>query len=371
GSYVSPEVQFWGVTRPSSKTYIGADLDFTSSDGHLDNQKSGFRFLTANGEFATKLNKQTRLAFNAGINNSFNHLFKLDNDPSALYDITETPRNEYGGFSVGAELNQLKNNVSGWNVQANIRYYQSKLEAGDLSGKSSEGVYEASLKKRWAGAQPYETISLALGGKLGDYNNELANNQWKTGYLGAEYQRLFNYQTHLTANVRLYYGADAFDEQVYFGPTLTIEQPVFEGALLTGEVGAKPYVQTAEELHSANRLLSPQNTFRHSYKKYGKASLKLNYSEVGSIFGGISYEDISDRAIFDRRTSEAPNAEKLFYRTRYADTKNIRLHAGLTHQIIPEKFWINAEAYAQNPELKDGERVPYTEKLGLNSGFGL
>src|SRR5699024_7149454 len=145
-----------------------------------------------------------------------------------------------------------------------------------------------------------------------------------------------------------------------FGPTLTIEQPVFEAALLTGEVGAKPYVQTAEELHSANRLLSPQNTFRHSYKKYGKASLKLKYSEVGSIFGGISYEDLSDRAIFDLSSSEATNSYILFYRIRYADTRDIRLHAGLTQQIIPEMFGINAVAYAQNPELKDAERVPYT-----------
>src|SRR5699024_12703756 len=121
-----------------------------------------------------------------------------------------------------------------------------KLEAGYHSERLSDGVYEGSLKKRWAGAKDDETISLALGGKLGDYNNELANNQWKTGYLGAEYQRLFKYQTHLTANVRLYYGADAFDEQVYFGPTLTIEQPVFEGALLTGEVGASSEEHTSE-----------------------------------------------------------------------------------------------------------------------------
>src|SRR5699024_5694221 len=366
-TYTSPEVQYWGVTRPSSKSYIGGDLNLSSSKGQLDNQNSSFRFLTANGEFATKLNERMKLTLDASIQNSFNHLYVLDDSPSNA----KTPENKYGGFSLGGELSHLENDVAGWNIKANARYYQAEMMAGDLSGKSDEGVYDASFAKRWAGAHPYETFSAELGGRLGDYSNPTSSGQWKTGYAGAEYQRLFNYETHLTANARVYYGADEFDSKVYFGPTVTIEQPVFEGAVLTGEVGGRPYVQTAEQLHATNRFLNPNYTFRHSYKMYGSASLKLNYSEVGSLTGGIRYEDISNRPIFERNTVAGQSGEKLFYGIRYADVTRIRLHAGATHQVVPEKFWLNAQVYAQNFEIKDGGRVPFTEKLGLTSGFGL
>src|SRR5699024_801880 len=59
-SYVSLEARLWRVTRPSSKSSIDFDIDYTSSAGHLDKQKSGFRLLTAKCQYATTLNKRTR-----------------------------------------------------------------------------------------------------------------------------------------------------------------------------------------------------------------------------------------------------------------------------------------------------------------------
>src|SRR5699024_11962629 len=101
-----------------------------------DNQNSSFRFLKANSEFATKVSERTKLTFDGSIQNSFNHLYALDDGSSTFYNITETPHNEYGGFSFGGELSHLKNDVTGWNIEANARYYQAEMIAGDLSGKS-------------------------------------------------------------------------------------------------------------------------------------------------------------------------------------------------------------------------------------------
>lgn len=371
GSYVSPEANFWGVTRVSDKSYVGGDLDFSSSEGHLDDQESSFRFLTANGEFATKLDEQTRLDFDLGIQNSFNHMFGVDMGSAVILDVPDSPRKEYGGFNIGANLQRLKNGVAGWQVQANMRYYDARVLAGDLSGKTDEGVYNASLSKRWAGPNPMETITAKLGGTLGDYSNSMVADQWMTGQAGVEYQRLFNYELDLTVDASIYYASDAFEDKIYFGPSATIELPLFEGATLIGNIGAKPYVRTAEQLHTTNRFLDSGNNFRHMYQMYGSGELKLNYSEVGSLSGGIRYENISNHPIFERNAPAFNTDQLLFYKVRYADATKVRVFATATHQVVPEKFWLSGEAYAQLPELQDGGRIPFSEKLGLNSGFGL
>lgn len=366
GSYASPVADFWGFTRLSDRSYIGGDLDFSSSEGHLDNQTSSFRNLEANAEFAAKLDEETRLGFNLGLENSFNHLFNVN---STTLTVPDSPRKEYGGFNFGGELQRLKNGVAGWKLQANARYYQAELMAGDLSGTTDEGVYNASFSKRWAGSHLNETFTLKLGGTLGDYSNDVFADQWMTGQLGVVYSRMFNYETNITLDASVYYGSDAFDDKVYFGPNVTVEQPIFEGALLTVEAGARPYVKTAEQLHTINRFLSPRNFYRHSYLMFGDASLQLKYSEVGSLKGGIRYEDIADYPIFERAATSS--GEELFYQVRYADVTKFRLYAGATHQFVPEKFWLSGEVYAQLPELKNGDRIPFTEKLGLKAGFGL
>ena len=362
GSYTSPEVNFWGVTRPNDKSYIGGDLDFSSSNGHFENQQSSFRFLNANGEFATKLDKQTRLALDLGLQNSFNHMYSL----GSSLEVPDSPRKEYGGFNLGGEVERLKNGAAGWKLQAGARFYQVELMAGPLAGKTEEGIYNGSFSKVWALGNPNETITAKLGGRFGDYSNSTNADQWSTGRAGVVYQRLFNYETHITVDASMYYGSNAFEEKAYFGPTVKVEQPIFEGAVLTAKVGAKPYVKSAEDLHGTNRFLDVQNSYLHTYRKYGSASLKLNYSEVGSLTGGFQYEDMDNRPIFVREAGGDS-----YYNVSYRDATNIKLFAGATHQFVPEKFWLHGQAYAQNPTLKDDGRVPFTEKLGFNAGFGL
>src|SRR5699024_5156469 len=312
GSYGSPEARFWGVTRLNGKSYIGGDLDFSSSNGHLQDQESSFRFLKANGQFATKLDQRTRLDVDLGLRNSFNHMYGLDLDPLIPLEVPGSPRKEYGGFNIGADLQRLKNGVSGWNLQANMRYYEARVEAGDLSGKTEEAVYNASVSKRWAGGQPSETITAKLGGTMGEYSNALAADQWVTGQAGLEYQRLFNYEMHLSVDASIYYGSNAFEDKVYFGPSATIELPLFEGATLVGNIGAEPFVKTAEQLHGTNRFLQSGNSFRHTYRMYGSGELILNYSGVGSLHGGIRYEDISNSPIFERN-SFGSNTDQLLF----------------------------------------------------------
>jgi hypothetical protein len=369
GSFTSPEAQFWGVSRLSDKSYIGGDLNYSSSNGHLEDQNSSFRSFSANGEFAAKVDEQTRLGFDLGLQNSFNHT--IDGDPNL-----GTPRKEYGGFNLGAELERNKSGVEGWKLQAGARFYQAELMGVSSAGTTDEAIYNGSFKKQWAGSNIQETFSIKLDGKLGDYNTSIVADQWMTGRAGVIYERLFGYETDLMVDASVYYGSDIYDDKVYFGPAVKVKQPVAEALVLTVKAGAKPYVKTAEQLHGTNRFLGipasqgTSNDFRHTYQMYGAADIEIKITDVGSLKGGIRYEDISDRPIFERTEADIASSRP-FYSIRYADVTKAEIFAGASHQIIPERFWLHGKVYAQAVDEKNGGRVPFTEKYGLNSGFGL
>ncbi|HKK46507.1 MAG TPA: hypothetical protein VJ964_13365, partial [Balneolaceae bacterium] len=197
GSYVSPEAKFWGVHHISPKSYVGGDFDFSSSDGHLDNQNSSFRFFNANGEYATKLDPHNRLDFDGGFQSSFNQMFDL----SSASGIPDNARQEYDGFHVGGEFQHFKNSITGWKGQADIRYYNAHLKnASALTGTGQERVYHGSVAKRWAGSHVNETFTIKVGAKGGNYeNNAISSDSWLTGQGGVEYSRLFDYTTNVTA----------------------------------------------------------------------------------------------------------------------------------------------------------------------------
>jgi hypothetical protein len=370
GSYISPEAQFWGVSRLSPKSYVGGDLDYSSSDGHLDNQASSFRFLNANAEYATKLSSKSRIGLHLGVQNSFNQMPDLDL-PAALYDA----RKKYGGFNLGADFNHQKNAITGWKVQGNARYFEASLDnAGPLySGQSAEWVYNGSVARRWAGSNVNETFTVKAGAKGGNYDNRsnTSREDWLTAQFGVAYERLFNYSTKLTADASVYYGTDSFSDNIYFGPRVTVEHPVLDILTISLEAGAEPYLKTAEQLHSANRFLAVDNQLSHSYKMYGSAEAVLEFDNIGSVNFGVQYQNISNYPIFVRRdagrTDISGNPLYDFYGTNYTDAYKVRAYLGATHQIVPEKFWLDAKVYLQSPKIQGGGQLPYEEKIGVNS----
>ncbi len=199
GSFMSPEVKAWGVSRINDKSYVGANIDYSSSDGHLDNENTSFRFFDANAEYATKLSEKSRIDIRGGAKSSFNNLFDI---PSA--NIPSTARKEYSGIQLGAGFQHFKNTVTGWKADANIRYYNIALTNADAQdGESEERVYNISLAKRWAGSSPNETFTIKGGAKGGNFEHEANDASWLTAQFGGSYERLFNYATKVTVDANV------------------------------------------------------------------------------------------------------------------------------------------------------------------------
>ncbi|WP_445664138.1 hypothetical protein [Fodinibius sp. AD559] len=366
GSYISPEAQFWGVKQLNNKSYIGGDFDYSSSDGHLDNQNSSFRFFDANAKYATKLSKKSQLSVNGGLKTSFNNMLDL---PATT--IPADARKKYSGINLGTEFRHFKNSITGWKASAGIRYYNIDLKNADgLTGQSEERVYNVSVAKRWAGGNTDETFTAKIGAKGGNYENAIAQDSWLTAQGGLVYERLFNYATNVEVDASVYYAQDGIDSKVYLGPEVTVEHPLLDILTLKVTAGAQPYMKTLEQQHSKNRFLAVQNRLQHTYRLYGKGEASIEYADQGEFNFGFQYEDFSNYPIFLRSDNgQFGNPVYEFYEMRYRDAYKVSAYASVVHQIIPEKLRVNGKIYLRSPKLKGGGRIPFEEKIGINSGI--
>ena len=75
GSFTTPELEAYVLRRLNNESIASINIDYSSSNGHLENQDSGFRFFDLNGVYGTKLKGGAKLSAKVGAFSDFNHLF--------------------------------------------------------------------------------------------------------------------------------------------------------------------------------------------------------------------------------------------------------------------------------------------------------
>lgn len=365
GSYTSPVARYWGVYPISEKSYIGGDLDFASSDGHLDARPSSFRFLDLNAEFGTRIDDKTELRVYAGGQDDFNYGADWGAD-------SRIPRINHSGFNGGVEVNRFVNDIVGWKLQGNVRTFSSSFE-GATNAAIDELTYQGSFANRWALGSPGETLTIKAGGRGGRYEvGSQPTQQWATVQGGVAYERLFNYQTRLHIEADGYFVSDVRREKFYPGGRAKLSHWFGERLKVSGTAEAKPHLNTVETLHERNRFLGYNNSLIHSYSidVTGEASIK--YYRGSKLHGGVTYRNVQDYAYFLPVTISANSPAGGFldtYAVNYRDATNFKLFAGLTHQLMPERFWLSGQFYIQNPQLDSGDTIPFQESWGANASM--
>lgn len=364
GSFGSPIGKFWGVHRFNNKSYIGADLDYSSSSGHLDDQLSSFRFFSGNIDYATKLTNKTQLHLTAGGQSDFNYL------PETPRQAAASPKN-YTGFNLTADIQHRKNTVEGWTAKAEVRNFTSDLQGNPGFSNQDELVYGGSFKKQWAGGNINETFAVSAGTRGGNYSGATATQQsWATLRAGGEYSRLLNYTTKITGRAEVYYVSNFLGEKIYFAPLLQVDHSFSDRLTLSANAGAKPAFNTVEDHHQINRFLANNNQFVHTYSMDVSAKASLKYYRGSTLEGGISYQNADNYAFYFRQVTSF-GTQRRFYRVNYQNATNFKVFAGITHQLAAEKFWLSAQIYLQNPKLSNGNRIPFEEQWGINASTSL
>ena len=366
GSYISPEINFWAAVPINTQSYVGGDVDFSSSDGHLDDRPSSFRFLTANGEFGTRLNEKTELRLHGGVQSDFNQSANFGNSTTPNATIS---RIEHEGFNGGAEVSRFANEVTGWKLQANVRNFSTTFRDDALGGIIEELTYNGSFSSRWALGNAGESITLNAGARGGSYEPNIQPSEtWATLQGGVAYDRLFNYQTNVHAEANVFYASNPVEDKVYPGGLLKIDHWFGDRLKITGKAEGKPQLSSVEQLHERNRFLGFSNNLRHTYSLdvTGKAFIK--YYRGSKIHGGVTYSNAQDYAFFTPGSVSNPAGNGIDnYTVNYQNATNFKLFAGITHQLLPERFWVSAQVYTQNPELNGGAQIPFEETWGINA----
>lgn len=378
GSYSSPEAEAWGIFELSEKTYAGGSVDYRSSDGHLDNRPSSFRFFEGNASLLTQLGEHTRLAVDGNIHSDFNYLIDQITAPGSF--TGNFPEKNYSGARVSGELRHFRNSVEGWNAGLNYRFFETELDGPSLDETVDESIFNVSFANTWAGNHVHETFRVKVGGRGGgiSFNSGDANN-WYIVRGGAEYERLFNFSTRVTAGGDVYYVQDPFEDlngesRVYIGPYIEVKHWISDMLTVKGEVSARPYFRTVKQYHESNRfftnfVVSDFTAYRHTFSIDARGEANFEYMNGSSLHAGISYMKARDYPYYRKTVGFFGNVLD-FYEVNFMDADRIRGFAGVTHQVLPEKLWLSAEIYAQEHELDDGSDIPFEEKWGFNSSIG-
>ena len=374
GSFVTPEFNGYGFYKLNEKSLASADVNFRSSEGHLDSQESGFRYFDANVKYITRLENDLKLVIDAGALSDFNYLFDLN---SSFQDnfIGKTSDKNYNGGSGQISLQKIRNTLEGWTLSAGGNVFNTSFDAGNsgITGNKDEKIGNLSFSYYWAGNNIYETFDVTGSLQVGNYDSRFTGSQdWLDAEASVEYERLFNFQTRIRAKGGLEYITDAFSNKFYPTPEVEIKHNLSNALSIKGMAFAKPEIQSLQEHHQYNRFLYVDNELQHSYNVGLMGEVDFHLFDGNRIYGGASYRFVRDYAYYQRRNLFGdPNSQQDigFYSINYANANIFELYAGASQQLIPEKFWFDGKVYVRNPKLSSGGLIPYEEKLGIEGAI--
>lgn len=366
GNYITPELEAYVLRKLNPNSIASVNVDFTSSNGHLNNQDSGFRFLNVDGVYGTKLRKGANVSIKAGAFSDFNHLYEL----SIPGDNSGTAEKKYTGINTGVIISNNKNALEGWDLFANATFLTTDLKAPNaaLRGSQSEQFLQAGFEKNWAGKNVYDVFSLKILAKGGNYTTEnFGDTQWVNASVTAGYETLFNYATEMEMKGGLAFVGTGFENKALFVSDVSLNHTIKEGFNLLGAIYTRPEMKSVWEAHQQNRLLNIDSKLQHQYIFGIDGGLELKPTEWVKVYGTVSYQAINNYAFYARENQIF--GVETFYELNYANASKFKLEVGATQQLVSNKVWFNGFVYAQRPELKTGNDIPFEERVGAEASF--
>ncbi|MEX2600042.1 MAG: hypothetical protein WD355_00260 [Balneolaceae bacterium] len=377
GSYLSPEAEFILNREISDGHWISGGLNWNSTDGHLD-QASSFRDLDLTTRYRGKVGTATVLGIEAGVRESFNHMFELH---PFLQGEGEAARNSHTGFQGGMRLQQVSNTIEQWNIGLNGAYNRFELDGRESPERSSElSDWRAAvdLNRTWAGERLHETIGGGVDLRAGGYQLAGDSYNWHLAGLKGSYEQLIRYQTKINATLGLYHVSDAVtSSRFYVAPEVRAEHYLADQLTVYGSLTGLPDYTDRDAYYRENVFLNPDQLLEHSFHWKGSTGLVLEFFRGNQIRGDVSYQHSINYPWYARRLTEegVPDIGGMdpyeYYDIQFSDANIFRVSAGLGIDLLPDVLWLDAEGYWQNPELTSGERIPYEEEIGLRGGISV
>lgn len=369
GSFTTPELEGYYFNQINDKNSVTAGLSYLSSDGHLSDQASGFRYADVNGQYTRELSKTMDMKVNASLQSDFNRLFNLD--PNLQSDIGSTAKKEYTGAKFGATVKNTKNTLEGWELGLTGSLFSTELDAGSTaySGDVDEQVIRLAFTNNWAGKRLYETFYANADVETGAYGRSgFESEQWVNAQASAEYRRFLNYNLHINANIGIAYLSDGTDKKMYPVPEFNIRYNFKDLLVIKGQVYGRAQIQTIQELHQANRFLEYDAPIRHTYVSGVYGGVEISPLTGTRIFGGVRWDIIKNYAYFTRSDTLLPTSsvsQKGFYAANYDKANIFEISGGISQQLMSSRLWFDAQFYLRTMDMNDQSYIPFEEKAGI------
>ncbi len=371
GSFISPEIEAYALHKISDVNLISGNLNFRSSDGHLVNQSSGFRFFDTNVLYSTRIREKVRASFKGEIISDFNNIFELS--PNVPNDGSGTAKKNYLGMNAGMILSGNKNALEGWKYFLNIAATEMDLSAPNnaLKGELTEQVASTGFENVWAGAKLNETFSTKVNLNVGNYSPEgLGSTQWVNTNVSIAYNTLYNYATKVSISGGVGYVGDGINKKILFITNSNIDHSITDALSLRGGIYAAPDMKTAWSHHQTNRFLNANTQLQYEYTMGAEGGVEFVPLQGTKLFGLLRYEHISNNAYYEREERNfGVNIEPLYYNVNYGDATLFELRTGITQQLVMDKLWFDGVVYARRPKLKSAGDIPFEERLGGEAAF--
>ena len=378
GSFTAPELIAFASAGLDENNLVSTSIDLRSSDAHLDNQGSSFRFLNANLEWINKSRNDLLITSKVSLDSDFNFL------PEQIGTVNASPSKDLFGIQGGVNAKKFTNRLEYW--EANLSYALTSIDvdpdnarnfAGSLltPGEVNEQFVQFNFQNNWAGNKLFETYAL-----FGDVN---AGNYDFTGFesttlidakAGAKYQRILDSGTEVNATAAVQFIDDGIDGNIYIAPELRLKQNFQEKVLIEATAFGQPELLRISDHHRINRFLDFNTGLKQSYSIGATGKATINISNYFSLFGGVNYSFINNYNFYLPTTltgTAGPDPIGYLYTIGNADASIFKLYSGIAQEIVPEKLWFSAEAYARSPRFSAGGDIPFEERLGLTGTLSI
>ncbi len=383
GSYISPEADLFGVARLSNKNWISGSASLESSDGHISNFPSSYRYFNADIRSFNRFTKRTQLNLAAGFTSNFNYMPMLSSSSGQFSADDEDGNGEFfdidtrvskTGFHGAADFVFAQTSLSG--VKVHISGYGNDYSLDSTLDRFSGGANEWGLNigARYSrlGNNINEIHRLKVSSRIGDQQPVFDNGGvWTVSTLSAHYERLFNYRTDVKVSLGASGVTDALDDFTFrFTPDVEIKHTFFTGFSMRGHAFGKASHYSFADVQNMNRFFDFSTPLRHQYELSALGEVLLEPFFGTKIIGGVSYQNISNHLYFRREEPSSLSSffidiEEIYFSAAFSDVNIFRVYGGISQDLRPEVLWISADGHWQVPRLDGGNKIPFMENLSI------
>ncbi len=375
GTFTTPEADVYLIQGLGNKNWVSGNLNYRSSDGHLESSHSAFRDFDTVVRSQFQLSDRTRLRLHTGLFSNFNYL-PPDESENEIFSRTEA-RSANDGIRFGGNFDYDRTSISGFSSTFNVYRNQFEildfLEGGSTpAGTANEWGGNAHLNYAWAGSRIEEVYSIYArikGGGIDLINRE--RDDWSISEAGVKYERLLNYQTDIDVSLGGALVTDAFeDSRFYIAPVIDLRHTLVDGIDVRGRLSGTPQHKSFNQYREINRFIGLTEPVSHQYNSELRGEVILEPLTGTMLTGGVQFQHVRNYAYFTRSEGgemfpDVSTGTRFSYQPNFDNASFLKLYASFSQQLAAEKFWVSADAYWQRPRLAGNELIPFVEAIGV------